>query len=168
MDWELSPQEQTFIEEMGRFYQQYGIARIGGRMLALLMIAPEPLTLDDISRLLQVSRASISTNARYAVFSPLIRRTSRPGDRRDYYEFAPDAWDHYLDNATANIRQLERLADLGFAALVPGNTAGKARLKELVDLCEFYLDEVQAMTKRWRAHRHAAATASDQDERRRS
>lgn len=168
MEWELSPEEAQFVEEMGLFYQQYGIARIGGRMLGLLMIAPEPLSLDDMARLLQVSRASISTNARNASFSPLLRRTSRAGDRRDYYEFAQDAWEHYLSAATASVHQLERIATFGIAAVTPSNTLGKARLEEMAQLCDFYLAEINAMIERWRTRRRGATDVSDPHERRRS
>src|SRR5439155_617535 len=81
----LSASALEFIEAVGLFFERLGIARIGGRILGLLMLAERPLTLDEMAGLLLVSRASISTNARMSVAAGLVEHVSWPGDRRDYY-----------------------------------------------------------------------------------
>src|SRR5436309_4951811 len=91
------PTEKTrFVEGMGRYFEQFGLSRIGGRVLGLLMLAEEPLSLDDMATTLSVSRASISTNIRLATASGLAELVTKPGDRRDYYLFTDDAWGHSL------------------------------------------------------------------------
>jgi hypothetical protein len=52
-----TPEKVRFVESMGRYLGQYGLSRIGGRLLGLLMIAEEPLSLDDMATTLSVSRA---------------------------------------------------------------------------------------------------------------
>jgi DNA-binding transcriptional regulator GbsR (MarR family) len=79
-----------FIETMGLLTEEQGMARIMGRIFGLLLLADRPLSLADIADALGVSRASVSTDARRLLERGLLVRTSEPGDRRDFYELAPD------------------------------------------------------------------------------
>jgi hypothetical protein len=58
----LNPELTRFIENMGMYFESYGIPRIGGRILGLL-IAPELLA-QNASRPRSKRCASISTNIR--------------------------------------------------------------------------------------------------------
>src|SRR5215471_6211969 len=52
----LSAEKMRFVEGMGRYFEQFGISRIGGRILGFLMLAEEPVSLDDMATTLSVSR----------------------------------------------------------------------------------------------------------------
>ena len=54
----------AFIEQMGLAAEANGFSRIGGRLIAYLLIEDRPHSLDEIVERLQVSKASVSTNAR--------------------------------------------------------------------------------------------------------
>lgn len=147
----LSPDVRQFIERLGLYFEQYGLPRIGGRMLGLLMVASRPLSLDDIATLLQVSRASVSTNARLTITYGLVEPVSFPGDRRDYYRFREDAWERAMViNIEATVA-LRALGERGLAAISPDNIAGRKRLEYLRAFCDFSLAEQQATLDRWRA-----------------
>lgn len=77
-----------FIEEMGLISQESGGARIPGRLLGLLLVEGEAMSLQQISERLAVSRASVSTNARLLARRGILRLTTRAGDRQDYYELS--------------------------------------------------------------------------------
>ncbi|MFN7035193.1 MAG: GbsR/MarR family transcriptional regulator, partial [Bellilinea sp.] len=74
-----------FIENMGLHFEEYGIPRIGGKILGLLLIASRPVSPEEMAELLQVSRSSISTNLRTLMMAGLADRVSVPGERSDYY-----------------------------------------------------------------------------------
>src|SRR5579883_1380571 len=95
-----------FVEGLGLYFEEFGLPRIGGRLLGLLMVTDRPLALDEIARRLLVSRASVSTNARLVLAARLGERVGIPGDRRDYYAFSPRAWDAIVEVDIDGVRRL--------------------------------------------------------------
>lgn len=146
---ELTVAERQFIEESGSYYEAAGISRIGGRLIGLLMIADRPLALDEIARLLTVSRASVSTNARIHLSSGLVQRVSRPGDRRDYYVIGRDAWMRRMEAAILNLRRLRRVNEHGLEAIHPENTVAEARLEEEIAFLDFIAEAMRTLIQEW-------------------
>ena len=89
---EDKPELSQFIENMGLHYEAYGVPRIGGRLLGLLMISNRPLAAEEMAETLQVSRSSVSTNLRTLLMAELVEKVSLPGDRVDYYVLSDLAW----------------------------------------------------------------------------
>lgn len=83
---------EQFIERMGMLTEADGLPRIAGRIFGLLLVTPDDLSLDEMAERLGVSKASVSNDARRLESHGLLERRSRPGDRRDYYTIAPDAF----------------------------------------------------------------------------
>jgi hypothetical protein len=146
----LTPEKTRFVESMGRYFEQFGLSRIGGRLLGLLMIAEEPLSLDDMATTLSVSRASISTNIRLVTTTRMAELVTKPGDRRDYYQFTHDAWGQALHAEMNSLPPLRRMAARALAALDPGDHNARAQLEDLVDFCDFSIEEHHNMIARWR------------------
>lgn len=80
----------TIVERMGRHFEAEGVPRIGGRLYGHLLLQSDPKSLDDLAEELRVSKTSVSTNARLLESTRLVERVTIPGDRRDYYQAAPD------------------------------------------------------------------------------
>jgi DNA-binding transcriptional regulator GbsR (MarR family) len=59
---------------------------------ALLMIAAEPMTTDDVMEALEVSRGNAHTNLKELVAWGLVRPVVKKGERRDYFEAEKDVW----------------------------------------------------------------------------
>jgi DNA-binding transcriptional regulator GbsR (MarR family) len=98
----MNEEENGFIEMMGRHMEQEGMPRIAGRLMAALMLNAEPSSLDDLTEQLQVSKASISSNARLLENYGIAERTSLAGDRRDFYCISDNMVERFL------LRQIER------------------------------------------------------------
>lgn len=81
---------QWFIERMGRFAEADGLPRIAGRLFAALLASEEPRSLDELADEIGASKASVSTDARRLLERGVVERQGRRGDRRDYYQLAPD------------------------------------------------------------------------------
>ena len=86
-----------------------GLPRIAGRIFGLLLVTPGECSLDDMADMLGVSKASISTDARRLEQLGIVIRTSRPGDRRDYYAVAPNALQQSLEIRTRAMRKFQEL-----------------------------------------------------------
>ncbi|MFA4874212.1 MAG: ArsR family transcriptional regulator [bacterium] len=61
------------------------INRVGGQIYALLFLSDEPLSLDDVSERLGVSKSNISINIRMLEEFNLVRKVWVKGSRKDYY-----------------------------------------------------------------------------------
>jgi DNA-binding Lrp family transcriptional regulator len=144
----LSAEEERFIESMGLFYERQGVPRIGGRILGLLLLAEKPLALGEIAGLLRVSPASVSTNVRQLQASGIVDPASIPGDRRHYYVFNSAGWDHRLEVAMSAMDALGRLCQDALA--MPG-LRQNPKLREAVEFCAFYREELAGAAERWRA-----------------
>ncbi|MBC7979151.1 MAG: transcriptional regulator [Armatimonadetes bacterium] len=63
-----------------------GLPRSLGEIYGLLFILPSPLSLDDLVRLLGISKGSASQGLRMLKTLGAVREASGNGDRRTYYE----------------------------------------------------------------------------------
>lgn len=85
-----------FIEMIGMVTQAEGMPRISGRIIGLLIFDGRAYSFGELASQLQVSRGSISTNARMLVERGVIERVARPGDRQDYYQICENPYDSIL------------------------------------------------------------------------
>ena len=99
----MSDARERFVETMGRHFEEEGVPRIAGRLCGRLMLEEEECSLDDLAEALQVSKGSISSNARLLEDWGVAERVTRPGDRRDYYRLAPDIHQRLLNRQVARI-----------------------------------------------------------------
>src|SRR5579883_1435980 len=99
-----------FIGRLGLYFEEFGLPRIAGRLLGLLLVSDGPLSLDEIATRLRVSRASVSTNARMLTKTRLIERAGFPGDRRDYYAFTAGGWEALIETDVQGAATLREFA----------------------------------------------------------
>ena len=100
-----------FIDRLGDAAEADGLSPIAGRLFALLMLAAEPQSLDELAASLGVSKASVSTDARRLLDRGIVERTRRTGDRRDFYELAPDFFARVIRARVARWRRIQQLVD---------------------------------------------------------
>ncbi|HCU24945.1 MAG TPA: hypothetical protein DF383_08005, partial [Deltaproteobacteria bacterium] len=77
-----------FIESAGKISANMlgMVNKVGGQIYALLFLSREPLSLDDISETLQVSKGNVSVNIRLLEEFKLVKKIWVKGSRRDFYE----------------------------------------------------------------------------------
>jgi DNA-binding transcriptional regulator GbsR (MarR family) len=139
----MTPGESQFVEEMGQFLGSLGMTPMAGRMWGFLLICDPPeQTAGQIADALHASRGAISGTARLLAGPGLIRRTTRPGDRREYFSAPAEALDSMLASAGAIYRQMREMAERGLAALAGRPPEARARLQEFHDVMTFVEQEV--------------------------
>jgi len=145
----LSPELIRFIESMGMYFESQGVPRIGGRILGLLMIADEPLSADDIGKILKVSRASVSTNIRVLITSGMVDKTVPLHDRTTYFVFSEAALEQRMAVGIQSGMVFKKLAEQGLNALPSGDFA-RARLERSMDWSDLLVESFQAALTEWR------------------
>ena len=112
----MAHDQSAFVEEMGQYLASYGMTPMAGRMWGWLLICEPPeQTAAEIAEALQASRGAISGTARILTSAGMVRRTTRPGDRREYFSAPPEALDSMLTSASATYRRLREIAERGLA-----------------------------------------------------
>lgn len=81
-----------FVEAWGAMGALWGINRSVARVHALLMATERPLSLDEISETLRISKGNASMSLRELRTFGVVRQVDVPGERRDYYVTEPDVW----------------------------------------------------------------------------
>lgn len=90
--------KREMIQDFGEAYRGFGLSKLMGRVVALLLFSPGPLSLDEIAQDLEMSKGPISQITRRLRDRNLIRKIWKPGSRKDYYEVAPDIFGNAFRN----------------------------------------------------------------------
>lgn len=148
---ELNPGLVHFIENIGMYFKNYGIPRIGGRMFGLFLVTTTPLSAGQIAHMLKASRSSVSTNVRALLAVGWVEKVTFPGDRTEYYRFSPTAWERVMVRRKEGLVPLKAMAEQALAALPTGNPASK-RLEVMVEWAELLIEHYEDLISAWQAH----------------
>ncbi|WP_295361694.1 GbsR/MarR family transcriptional regulator [Arenimonas sp.] len=143
---DLPPLSQSFVLHFGEMGSRWGINRTVGQIYALLFISARPLTADEITERLGVSRSNVSMGLKELSSWRLVRLSHQPGDRRDYYAAPEDVWAIFKTLAEERQRReidptLSMLRDAMLES--PGSAEeahAQARMREMHDLIEQLTD----------------------------
>ncbi len=140
-----------FVGEMGLTFEADGFTRIGGRLFGHLLLAERPLSLDEIAGQLQVSKASVSTDARRLLEKGVVHRSGKPGDRRDYWEIAPDFFSSIMQHRVERWKKLNALVgELKQRSPSPAPSV-RARLRYMEDVYAYISGRVDEALESWQA-----------------
>ncbi|HSA54393.1 MAG TPA: MarR family transcriptional regulator [Gemmatimonadaceae bacterium] len=153
----LDPATARLVERFGLFFAQEGLPRIAGRITGYLLLSDEPRSLDDLATALGVSKASVSTDARRLEARGFLRRSSRPGDRRDFYAIAPDGFRTTLQSRIDAIHRFGAL--LRDAERLPGATRrARDRITEWNAFHRAMAGSMAELLEQWEARAEAPAS----------
>jgi DNA-binding transcriptional regulator GbsR (MarR family) len=141
--------EDTFIEAMARVLG-VGMPPMAGRMWAYLAICDPPeRTAAEIAERLQASRGSVSTMAQLLEHIGLIRRGTKPGDRREYFSIPSDAARTLIDKNAQQMRSARQVLDAGLELTADRSPDSRARLVDLRDAYAFFEREWPKLMDRY-------------------
>ena len=90
---ELAAAKEKFIQSWGALGSNWGINRTMAQIHALLLIAPESLSADDIMEQLQISRGNANMNIRALIDWGLVYKELVVGQRKEFFIAEKDIWD---------------------------------------------------------------------------
>ena len=142
--------EQRFVEDVARLLIPWGVPPIAARLYGHLLLCPRPVSLDQITEDLGISKSSASVAARLLETYTLARRHSEPGTKRALYAVA--------DDYEAMIQQQNRLLDalagqLNAGAEIAESKAVSARLEEMADFYRVMRGAMEDAVGRWKPSR---------------
>lgn len=103
--------KRELIQRFGDAYKAFGLNKLMGHIIALLLFSSQPLSLDDITKQLGRSKGPISQIVRRLRDRRLIRKAWMPeNNRKDYYEIEPEVFEHAFRNNLELIKNNKRIA----------------------------------------------------------
>lgn len=142
--------ERRFVEDVARLLIPWGVPPIAARLYGHLLLCSRPVSLDQITEDLGVSKSSASVAARLLETYTLARRHSEPGTKRALYAVA--------DDYEAMIQQQNRLLDalagqLNAGAAVVASKEVRARLEEMAEFYRVMRSAMEDAMSRWKRGR---------------
>ncbi|MCC5021437.1 MAG: MarR family transcriptional regulator [Candidatus Synoicihabitans palmerolidicus] len=86
---------QKFVQHWGEMGTKWGINRSVAQIHALLYVAGDPLTADELVGHLEIARSNVSMSLKELNGWGLIRTVHIKGDRRDHFETQADVWEMF-------------------------------------------------------------------------
>src|SRR5512139_3361846 len=87
---QLTHIRQDFIESLSQISRFWGFPKGMGAIFGVLYLSPTPLSLDEIVTETGLTKGAISTEIRALARMGLVHRSTKLGDRKDYYEAEAD------------------------------------------------------------------------------
>lgn len=84
--------KEKFIESWGKMASDWGINRTMAQVHALLLIAPEALTADQVMENLHISRGNANMNLRALMDWGLVHKQLKSGERKEFFFAEKDMW----------------------------------------------------------------------------
>ena len=153
----MEVEQERWIEELSVYLERNGLSKSVGRIVGLLMISPQPLTLDELVTELSISKASASLGTRFGEQAGFIQRVGQPGERKAFYRLTDDFWYRSPSVRLESHRQMRDLVAGGLRVLPAAPPEVRRRMEDMCDFLTYYLEEYPRMYARWLEQRHKEA-----------
>jgi len=152
-DINLQAVQDSMLDGLGQLASYFGFSKVMGQLYGALMLSAEPLSLDDLVELLDISKASVSMNLRTLEHLGMVRQVwvKGRGDRRKFYEAETDFW-----QIISNILAGREMRDVSRALSVMDDNAARlsksmANMSEAdQELAKLYLERMEQMQSLFR------------------
>lgn len=146
--------KKEFIESLSQISRFWGFPKGMGAIFGVIYLSPTPLALDEIVEQTGLTKGAISTEVRTLARMGLVHRSSKLGDRKDYYEAETDFYtsirsllkerqNSEFDRAVRGVREtLEKLE----SGSVSGSEAEIAFMYERVKALQDFFNAIDSLT----------------------
>lgn len=163
---------ESLVREFGRQYVRFGHSDLMGRVVGLLLSAERAMTETQIADVLHVSKSPVNKMTSRLEELKLVRRVRKPGDRKYYYELAPNAFLQAGTNLYRLYGENLRIADVHLRSALDRfeRTSGDEReacrllCERLIEMREFHRRMIASYRRfidEWREAREALPSVKD-------
>jgi DNA-binding transcriptional regulator GbsR (MarR family) len=162
-----SATEEELIQEFGNLYETYGLKRLEGLIVGLLLTQEEPVSLDDMVKLLNHSKGPISVAVRRLADIGLIKKVNGPVNRRNYYAAHPDIFYNNFKFNMATVRKNREIAERFLERIEEDGADGQKQTVENLKHMQLFYRHMenfyQDFSEKWKQvkRRHLGNEGSD-------
>ncbi|WP_067540912.1 GbsR/MarR family transcriptional regulator [Nocardia crassostreae] len=144
----------AFVEDFALVLERMGLVRMVGRTVGWLLVSnPPQQTFNQIAEALQASKGSISSSLKTLTTMRWVEKTTKPGDRRDYYTVRPGILPELSRQQSGMYDNLTETTSRGLALFDDPNGPDAARVRDMHDFFVWMGKEFPALLDRWDAER---------------
>ena len=145
MTVDREPRLAVWIERFAARFVDDGLPLIAGRILGYLLVCDPPeRTAEELSRALEASSGSISTNVRLLINQGLVSKKTRRGRQAALYRINEKRWAEMLQRRLEAIAGTRELTREGMR-LLSGDPQRAHRLRTVHELYAWLADELPAL-----------------------
>jgi DNA-binding transcriptional regulator GbsR (MarR family) len=89
----MTPVVESFVMHFGEMGSRWGFNRTVGQLYALLVVTEAPMTANQLSETLNISRGNVSMGVKELQAWRLVKVSHVAGDRKDYFSALGTIWD---------------------------------------------------------------------------
>jgi DNA-binding transcriptional regulator GbsR (MarR family) len=151
---DLETIQQNFVEGLSQISRFWGFPKGMGAIFGVLYLSPAPLSLDELVEQTGLTKGAISTEVRSLARIGLVHRSSKLGDRKDYYEAETDFYaairsilrerqNSEFDRAVRSVRDTLSILEAGSGSSDPEWQFTLERVRALQD----FFDAIDSLNK---------------------
>ncbi|GGG95813.1 hypothetical protein GCM10011416_11850 [Polaribacter pacificus] len=142
--------KEKYIEDVGLFYENYGLPKMAGRILGYLISSEsDNNSFDDLKDSLKASKGSISGNVNLLLNQNMIERHMISGDRKSYYKIALNNLEKILESKVKSVTQFKIILEKGLQFDLSTDSLKKQNLNEILNYYEFLESEIPLLKIKW-------------------
>lgn len=117
--------QDSTVSGLGRLAGFFGFSDVMGRLYGILLMSPEPMSLDDLAEGLRISKGSVSMNMRSLERWGMAKEVWVRGERKKYYMAESDLW-----TVIRNVLSGREMREVQLALRVLGESVEKLKAAE--------------------------------------
>ncbi|MEX1192412.1 MAG: hypothetical protein WED10_05185 [Brumimicrobium sp.] len=144
-------QQEKYIEEVGLFYEKYGLPKMAGRILGYLISSnTDNNSFDDLKNTLKASKGSISGNIKLLLSQNMIDKHMISGDRKSYYKIAINSLEKLLEAKEKSITEFKLILEKGIDINTNKDGVSHKEISEIIDYYKFLEREIPKLKNKWK------------------
>ncbi|MET8775186.1 winged helix DNA-binding protein [Nocardia sp. NPDC050713] len=147
-----TPEQLAFVEDFALVLERMGLVRMTGRAAGWLLVCDPPeQTFAQIADALQASKGSISNSLKQLTTMRWVDKSSKPGDRKDYYSIRPGIMPELIRSQAGQYTDLTAMTARGLALFEDPQSEQAARVLDIHEFFVWLSKEMPALVDRWYA-----------------
>ncbi len=147
--------KQEFIQDYGEAYQSFGLPKLMGRIVGLMLYHRKPLSLPEITSELNVSKGPVSQITKRLLDHNLIKSVWVPGDRKNYYQIIPDifgsAFNNIIRSQKRNLQLARKYQDIQKKYPQASIESFRTSVDKMAEFYESMIEHFNIFYKEWTA-----------------
>jgi DNA-binding transcriptional regulator GbsR (MarR family) len=143
-------EKEKYIEQVGLFYEQYGLPKMAGRILGYLIVSDsDNNSFEAVQKALKASKGSISGNINLLLNQGMIVKHMISGDRKSYYKMSISSLENILESKVNSVTQFKTILEAGISFDMNDKSTKKENLKNILNYYEFLENEIPLLRMKW-------------------
>ena len=142
--------KEKYIEDVGLFYENYGLPKMAGRILGYLISSESGNnSFDDLKEALKASKGSISGNLNLLLTQKMIEKHMISGDRKSYYKISLNSLENIMAAKMKSVTEFKLIFKRGIEFNSDEDSLNKKNLSEILKYYEFLEQEIPLLKIKW-------------------